>query len=88
MIKPSAAPDYIYHAAMVRNLLVVGLAVGGPYFFISTQLPFSFDQKNIFLSVKARHPLRIVMTRALADLKLSLSAAIWAERCLETGVVA
>ena len=60
MIKPSAAPDYIYHAAMVRNLRW-WLAVG--VFFISTQLPFSFGQKNIFLSVKARHPLRIVMTQ-------------------------
>ena len=59
MIKPSAAPDYIYHAAMVRNLRWCWRLV---FFFISTQLPFSFGQKNIFLSVKARHPLRIVMT--------------------------
>ena len=59
MIKASAAPDYIYHAAMVRNFRCGWRLV---FFFISTQLPFSFGQKNIFSSVKARHPLRIVMT--------------------------
>jgi hypothetical protein len=46
MIRPSAAPDYIYHAAPWFEIIVRGgwrLA-----FFISTQLPFSFGQKNIF----------------------------------------
>ena len=35
MIKPSAAPDYIYHAAMVRNLRWL-LAVGVFFHFGTT----------------------------------------------------
>ena len=54
MIKASAAPDYIYQAAM-----------GGWQwcFFISTQLPFSFGQKGYFLAYVRFPPLKIGMSQ-------------------------
>ena len=61
MIKPSTAPDYIYDMLPWFEIVCGGWR---SFFFISTQLPFSFGQKNIFSSVKASTPLRIVMTRS------------------------
>ena len=59
MIKPSTAPDYIYDMLPWFEIVCGGWR---SFFFISTQLPFSFGQKHIFSSVIASTPLRIVMT--------------------------
>ena len=50
MIKPSAAPDYIYHAAMVRNLRW-WLAVGVFFHFDTTT--FQFRPKKYFFECES-----------------------------------
>mgnify|MGYP000491573451 CR=1 FL=1 len=59
MIKPSAAPDYIYHAAMVRNLRW-WLAVGVFFHFDTTT--FQFRPKKYFLASFGFLPLRLGMS--------------------------